>query len=110
RCWLTWDRLRRRESRMSRRNGTDVEERIADLERKIERGELRLLVSFAIQSFVEGPFDYDTDSVVPIIDDVVGQWGGLTAAESRCSVGVREGGRRMRALAPPAGRARARCC
>jgi hypothetical protein len=69
------------------KNGADEQRspnpaaRIADLEREIERGELRLLVSFAIQAFVDGPFDYDTNSVVPIIDDVVDQWCGLSAAE-----------------------------
>jgi hypothetical protein len=63
------------------RTDMDVETRIADLEREIQRGELRLLVSFAIQSFVEGPFDYDTKSVVPIIDDIVDRWCGLGATE-----------------------------
>lgn len=66
---------------MRQANTVDVEARIADLERQIERGELRLLVSLAIQSFVEGPFDYDADRVVLIIDDVVDRWCGLSAAE-----------------------------
>jgi hypothetical protein len=66
---------------IAERTDMDVEARIADLEREIERGEPRLLVSFAIQSFVEGPFDYDTGSVVPIIDDIVDRWWGLSVTE-----------------------------